>query len=258
MKKLLWIFVILILIIAGGLVYILNNADEIIRAQIEKQGSHYLQTPVTVETVTLSLKDGRMAINGLSIANPVTYSDDNAFHLNEIAVDIGGVLKQPYRVDEVLIDAAEVLYEVDASGKANLIVLKDNLQSQLPSNSASSTDTSDESTEQPLVIIDKVTVANTRLRINFEQMDTSQLDIEQKVYDVTLPTFHTDPIGGTEGIPADQAGVAIFNSMLDNLIVEAKAQAKAIAEEKAKEKLDKEKDKLMEKARDKLKGLLDN
>ena len=69
-------------------------------------------------------------------------------------------------------------------------------------------------------------------------------------------------IGVPNGIPADQLGAAIVDSMLDNLIKEGKRKVKGIFEEqakaKAREKLDKEKDKLKEKAKNKLKDLFGN
>ena len=76
---------------------------------------------------------------------------------------------------------------------------------------------------------------------------------------MTLPTFNAGPIGQPNGIPADQVGVAVVNTMLDNVIAAAKSEAKKRladeAKKKVKEELDKQKGKLLEKANDKLKGL---
>jgi hypothetical protein len=112
----------------------------------------------------------------------------------------------------------------------------------------------------PLVIIENVTVSQVRLKLNFEKLDTGDLQIEQKVYELELPTFNAGSIGKPNGMPADQVGAAIVAKMLDNIIAQAKAEAKKrIAEElkkKAMEKLEMEKDKLKDKATDKLKNLL--
>jgi hypothetical protein len=105
------------------------------------------------------------------------------------------------------------------------------------------------------VVVEKVTVSDLQLKLNFEKLDTGEFPLDKKVYDVTLPTFNANSIGKPNGIPADQVGLAITNAMLDNVITQAKKEVKKILKAKAKEKLDKEKDKLVDKAKDKLKGL---
>jgi hypothetical protein len=98
-----------------------------------------------------------------------------------------------------------------------------------------------------------------RLKLDFEKLSTGELNIEKKVYEITLPTFNAGSIGKPNGIPADQVGAAIVNALLDNIIAQAKAEAKnrlkEEAERKLKEKVDEEKQKLLDKAGDKLKGL---
>jgi hypothetical protein len=256
MKKVLVILAVLVLLIAGGVWYLLSGAGNFIRAQIEQQGSHYLATTVSVNSVDLALTEGRMTINALQVKNPAGFSQADAFSVDSITLDLGEIINEPYIVQTINISAPEVLYEVDASGSGNLLVLKNNLVANLPN-------TEDEPPAKdganPLVIVENVTVSKVRLKLNFEQLSTGDLNIETKAYDITLPTFNAGPIGKPKGMPADQVGLAVVNAMLDNIIAAAKSEAKKrITEEakkKAKEKLDEQKDKLLEKANDKLKGL---
>ncbi|MFA3791122.1 hypothetical protein AB6T38_08380 [Aliiglaciecola sp. SL4] len=256
MKKGLIVFAIIILLIAGGAWYLLSGAGDFIRVQMEQQGSKYLGTPVSVFNVDLALSDGRLTISDIDVENPDGFSDEDAFSVENITLDLGEVLSEPYVVQTVSINAPEVLYEVDESGKGNLLVIKDNLAANLPK---SESQPSSEPGANPLIIVENVTVSNVRLKLDFEKLSTGELEIEQKTYEITLPTFNAGPIGQPNGIPADQAGMAIVNAMLDNIIDQAKSEAKKkLAEEAkklAKEKLDKEKEKLKEKAKDKLKGL---
>ncbi len=257
MKKGLIIIVLFAVLIAGGAWYMLSGAGDFIKQQIEQQGSKYIGSPVSVLSVELALADGRLTINDLNIENPEGFSKANAFSLESITLDLGNVTSEPYTVQTVSVNAPEILYEVDASGDGNLLALKNNLMKNLPKSDEQEPEQTGGA--NPLVIVENVSVSKVRLMLNFEKLDTGDLQIEQKVYEVELPTFNAGSIGKPNGLPADQVGVAIFNKMLDNIIAQAKAEAKKrLAEEakkKAMEKVNEEKDKLKDKAKDKLKDL---
>jgi hypothetical protein len=254
MKKTLIVLAIIIGIIAGGAWYMISNAGGFIKAQIEQQGSQYLGTTVSVFEVDLALTDGKLTINDLDVENPAGFSQEDAFSIQAMTLDLGDITGEPYTVQLVSVDAPEVLYEVDASGNGNLLVLNDNIQANLPKSSEAPAETGD--TANPLVIVEDVRISNVRLKLNFEQLDTGDLNIEKKAYEVTLPTFSAGSIGKPNGIPADQVGAKIASVMLDNVIKAAKKEAKKRLKDEAKKKLDEEKDKLLDKASDKLKGLL--
>jgi hypothetical protein len=258
MKKGLVIFGLIVLLIAGIAFYLMRGAGDFIRTQIEEQGSQYLNTNVFVSNVDLALTDGRMSINGLTVKNPEGFSDATAFSMSAITLDVGDVLSEPYVVQTISIDAPEILYEVDASGNGNLLKLKSNLEANLPK-SASDAESESSDSANPLVIVENVIVSDVRLKLNFEQLSTGDLDIDTKAYEITLPTFNAGPIGQPNGMPADQVGLAVVNSMLDNVMAAAKAEAKnRLADEakkKVNEELEKQKEKLLDKAGDKLKGL---
>lgn len=257
MKKALVIFLLIILLIAGGAWYLLSGAGEFIRAQIEQQGSQYLGTQVSVGKVDLALTEGKMTLSALAIDNPKDFSNQHAFSVDSITLDLGESIKEPYVVQNISINAPQVLYEVDSAGQGNLMFIKNNLVANLPK---TNTPTTESQGANPLLIVENVTVSNVQLKLNFEAMSTGDLDIKTKAYEVTLPTFNAGAIGQPNGIPADQVGAAVVNAMLDNVIAAAKAQAKKRLAEEAKKKvneeLDKQKDKLLEKANDKLKDLL--
>lgn len=259
MKKILVVFLLLAVLIGGAVWYFLSGAGDLIRTQIEQQGSKYLGTQVSVFNVDLALAEGRLTISDVDVENPTGFSKEDAFSLGAITLDLGGSVSEPYVVQNVAVLAPEVLYEVDANGQGNLIVLKNKLSANLPKNDEPA---KTEGGANPLVIVEKVTVEGVRLKLNFEQLSTGDLAIETKAYEITLPTFTAGPIGKPNGMPADQVGLAIVNEMLDNVIAQAKEEAKKRLKEEAKkkldEKVDKEKEKLKEKAANKLKDLLGN
>lgn len=249
MKKGLMIFAFILLLIAGAAWYMLTGAGDFIRAQIEQQGSKYLGATVSVFSVDLALTDGRMTISDLDVNNPKGFSDDDAFSVDSITLDLGDVLSEPYVVQNITIDAPEILYEVDANGQGNLIVIKNNLLANLPK-TLEQAKPDNEASANPLVIVENLTVSNVRLKLNFEKLPTGDLKVDTKTYEITLPTFNAGPIGQPNGMPADQVGVAVMNAMLDKVIAAAKSEAK-------KRVADEVKDKLLDKANDKLKSLLD-
>jgi hypothetical protein len=259
MKKIFAVFLLLAVLIGGAVWYFLSGAGDLIRTQIEQQGSKYLGTQVSVFNVDLAISEGRLTISDVDVENPAGFSKEDAFSLSAITLDLGSSVSEPYVVQNVAVLAPEVLYEVDANGQGNLIVLKDNLSANLPKTDEPA---NTEDGANPLVIVEKVTVEGVRLKLNFEQLSTGDLAIETKAYEVTLPTFTAGPIGKPNGMPADQVGLAIVNEMLVNVIAQAKAEAKKRLKEEAKkkldEKVDKEKEKLKEKAANKLKDLLGN
>lgn len=256
MKKVMITLGVLALLIAGGVWYMVSGAGNFIRAQIEQQGSHYLGTTVSVFNVELAISDGRMTISDLDVKNPKGFSEEDAFSVASITLDLGELMSEPYVVQTLTVNAPEILYEVDANGKGNLLALKNNLEANLPK---TETQPAVKDGANPLVIVENVTVSNVRLIINFEKLPTGDLNLTTKAYEITLPTFSAGPIGKPDGMPADKVGLAVVNAMLDNVIAAAKSEAKKrLAEEakkKAKEKLEEEKDKLLEKASEKLKGL---
>jgi hypothetical protein len=257
MKKGLGIFAILVLLIAGGAWYLLSGAGDFIRAQIEQQGSKYLGTTVSVFKVDLALTDGRITISDLDIKNPQGFSNEDAFSVDAITLDLGEVMSEPHVIQTVSINAPEILYEIDADGQGNLIVLKNNILANLPK--TKNEELAPKDSANPLVIVESVVVSDVRLKFNFEKLSTGNLNIETKAYEVTLPTFSAGAIGQPDGMPADQVGAAIVNAMLDNVIAAAKTEAKKRLKDEAKKKvneeLEKQKDKLLDKASDKLKGL---
>lgn len=247
-------------IIIGGAWYMLSNAGNFIKQQIEQQGSKYIGTRVSLFSVDLALTEGRLSINDLDVENPVGFSKGDAFSLESIVLDLGDITSEPYSVQNISVNAPEILYELDAAGQGNLLTLKNNILQNLPKNAPAEAEP--KQGENPLVIVENLTISKVRLKLDFEKLDTGDLKIDQRVYEIELPTFSAGAIGKPNGMPADQVGAAIVTVMLDKVIAQAKAAVKQrIAEEtknKAMEKVDQEKDKLKEKATDKLKNLLNN
>jgi hypothetical protein len=257
MQKVVIILSVIIAVIAAGIWYVFSQTDTLIKQQVEQQGTHYLGTQVLLGSAELSLSDGRLTLSQLAVKNPTGFSQNNALSLQNITLDLGAPRGDAYVVDQFAITLPEVLYETDSSTGSNLLSIKQHLQSQLPNTDAPTTP---KNTEQPMVIIDNILIADTRLKLDFSALPVGQLGVEKTAYEVTLPSFNLGAIGQPNGIPSDQIGAAVTNALLDEVIKVAKAEAKKAAKEAAKEKLkeemDKQKGKLKDKIKEKLKALV--
>ena len=257
MQKMVIIISVIIAVIAGVIWYVFSQTDTVIKQQVEQQGTYYLGTKVSLGKAELSLTDGRLALTQLAVQNPQGFSQNNALSLQNIVLDLGTPRGKAYVVDQFAINVPEILYETDSATGSNLLTIRNYLQSKLPQSNTAKTPTQ---SEQPMVIIDNIVIADTRLRLDFSKLPVDQLGIDKTVYEITLPSFTVGTIGQPNGIPADQIAAAVTDALLAEVIIVAKLEAKKAAKdavkEKLKEEMDKQKGKLKDKMKEKLKALV--
>ncbi|MDX1382103.1 MAG: hypothetical protein R3190_00600 [Thermoanaerobaculia bacterium] len=114
MKKLLVALAVLVVIVAAALLFLARNLDAIVEVAIERIASRQLGVPVTVGSVDLELREGRGTILDLVIANPDGYSDEAAFAIGELTLDV------EVATDTVrLARAAEPRVRIEVVGETN-------------------------------------------------------------------------------------------------------------------------------------------
>ena len=128
--KVITVLAVIVTIILVAFFFVLANIDAIVEAAIEKYGSNATGTDVKVSKVKIKLTTGEGSISGLSIGNPSGFSTPAAFSMDNItvAIDIDSITKDPIVIDLVSVSAPRITYEVNESGKANINVIKKNLQ----------------------------------------------------------------------------------------------------------------------------------
>jgi hypothetical protein len=253
MQKMVIIISVIIAVIAGVIWYVFSQTDTLIKQQLEQQGAYYLGTKVSLGKAELSLTDGRLALTELAVQNPQGFSQNNALSLRNIVLDLGTPRGKAYVVDQFAINVPEILYETDSATGSNLLTIRNYLQSKLPQSNTAKTPTQ---SEHPMVIIDNIVIADTRLKLDFSTLPVDQLGVDKTVYEITLPSFTVGAIGQPNGIPADQIAAAVTDALLAEVIRMAKLEAKKAAKEKIKEEMDKQKGKLKDKMKEKLKALV--
>lgn len=255
MKKLFGFLLVLVLVLGAATYWLMGNLDDIVHEQIEVQGSKMLGVPVNVDAVTLKLLDGFGEIKGLSVGNPQGFSNATLLGFDAVRLDIDTekLSTNPLVIEEVTIDSASALYELNAQAQGNVNVLLDQLKRNAPAGKTqapSEGTTEDTGQESDLrLIVKQVVIKDTRLKLDLT-------GIGQKAYDETLPTFTANNVGGRDGLPPAALGAKIAEAMLDNLVDAAAEKQKEKLKQKA---IDKAKEKVEEKLKDneKVKGLLD-
>ena len=235
-KKLIVLLLLLIIVITGGLFYVFGSLDHFVAQQIEKQGSHALQTDVEVGSVELHLMNGMGELSGLQVDNPTGFSRYPALQVKTVTlhIDTRSLGAIPMVIENIMVDSLASRYEFNNEGKANLNVLFENVKKAA---SASATDQESASPEPGApkqdsglrLSVKKLTVKNTALVLDLTALGDQE-------YQEVLPTFVIENVGGPQGVPPQQLGIKIMQAILDQLL--------AAAKEKQAEKL---KGKVMEK-----------
>jgi hypothetical protein len=121
---------VLVIVIAGALVYVLTNINHIVKEAIEKYGSQATKTAVRVSSVDIRLSSGEASIHGLTVANPPGFTAPNIFSLANIStrIVVKSITKSPILIQDIRITGTEVFYEMNSSRLSNLEVLTKNLQ----------------------------------------------------------------------------------------------------------------------------------
>jgi len=117
-----------IIVVVIGLIFLISNIDSLIKTAVEEVGSRATQASVRLDEVEIST-EGRGALRGFTVGNPIGFETPNAFKLGEVSVslDVGSVTEDTVHIREVLIVGPEVTYEWK-SGGSNLETLKKNVE----------------------------------------------------------------------------------------------------------------------------------
>jgi uncharacterized protein involved in outer membrane biogenesis len=225
------VFLVLLVVVAGGLTFLLSNLNSIVAGIIEKHGSEVTATSVAVSGVDISLRDGRASLSGLTIDSPDGFDARRAFSLGEIAVDIDleSLRGEPIVIREILVQAPVVQAEVREDGSSNLMALNRNVQAYAAGAAGGEGAGSGGGGEadQKRIRIDSFVFEQGRIEV-----DAAALGLEPRT--VELPAIRLRDIGGAQGALPGEIGKAVLGALTRQA---AEAVAKAGIEAKAKEAL---------------------
>jgi hypothetical protein len=239
-SKIIIALAIVLVIVLGGLYYLISNIDSIVKAGIEKYGSRATGTDVRVASVKIRLRAGEGSIGGLSIGNPSGYSSRDAFSLKDItvAIDTGSVTKDPVVIDRIAVLAPSVTYEVNESGKANINEIKANLESYR----GIGQDREEKADGGKKMLIRSLVIEEA-------QVDVRVAALPEESMSAKIPRIQLTNVGGKGGATPEEIALQVLRPLV-NQAVQAAArtgveryigksaeEAKKLIEEKAREKL---------------------
>jgi len=126
LKIVLGIVILLIIAVVAAWIMI----DSIAKAGIEKGGTYAMGVDTTVQSVSLSLLNGHLAINDLKVANPEKFTSDHFMKSGDfqLQVDPLSVLGDVVHVQSFELDSLDLNVEKPLAGQSNLAVIMANLQ----------------------------------------------------------------------------------------------------------------------------------
>ena len=129
MKKIVLVFILLVAVIGGLTYWFFENLDDFIKSYMVEYGSKMTKTDVEVDSVKTDISKGEILINRIGIENPKGFSNNEAFEVKKVKININKeTLNQDViEIPLVLINNPEIIYEYNGK-KTNFNVLKNNIQ----------------------------------------------------------------------------------------------------------------------------------
>jgi uncharacterized protein involved in outer membrane biogenesis len=221
---------VLILVIAGAVLFVLTRLDYIVKIAIEKYGSRATGTAIRVESVRIRLRQGSAAIQGLTIANPDGFETPHAFSLGEtgVKIDVRSITKEVKIIDEILVRAPEIFVETNAARSVNLNELKKNLEKAAPPDKSSTAKKKGEKGPEPKLIIRRILFSEGAVHVKIASGGGRQ-------YELRLPSVEMTNLGGSQGATPDQLTRQILGELSRRALGAAGKKAAELAVDKAKD-----------------------
>jgi len=210
LPKALIVIIVLLLVVAAAA---LLGMDYAAKRGIEVGATSALGVDTTLDSVSIKLLRGNLAIAGLQIANPEGYDTDRlmALQSGSVRCDIPSLLTKEARINEIILDAPELTVEVKSGlpPKSNVGELLDKLKSDEPP--------PEEKERQKQFRIDLVRVTNTKVHFHTPVGET---------VDVALPDIELRDVKNADGSPVVMADVLaqILARMSSSAFEEAKGE----------------------------------
>ncbi len=133
MKKILIGLGVIVLLLGGGVVFVLSNLDSLVKTAIESYGTAAVGSEVRVGSVAISLSNGSASIYDFSIANPPGFSDNPMLSFSELSVvlDLTNLSAENIAIASITSTDPFVSYE-RANGTTNLDVVSQRLAGEGP------------------------------------------------------------------------------------------------------------------------------
>jgi hypothetical protein len=191
---------VLIIAVVVIVVFVLSSLDSLIQEAVETYGSEITQADVRLDTVKIEASSGKGALSGLKVGNPKGFETESAFRLGEVSVslDVGTVTEDVIVINEIVIAAPEVTYEM-ASGGTNIDALQRNVDSYMEAKGLKSKGGKAEPAKTEAKDDGGPKLVITNLYIKGGKANVSATMLKGKTMTVPLPDIHLKDIGKDKG-----------------------------------------------------------
>ena len=222
--KALKIIGIIVVILIIALFAIILNLGKIVKTGINTVVPQVTKCEAHVEDVNFNVFGGKFEIKNLVIKNPEGYKTDQAFSLGHIFVNVkmGSLMSDVIEIDQVLIDAPEITYEVGL-GNSNLNTILENVNSALPSSDEEKKEEKEEKKEGgKKVVVNLVKVTNGKIGVSAKIAGGMEAPI-------VLPDIEIKDLGKKEGgISMVQAAAITLKTTLLSIFDVLKSSGKLL------------------------------
>lgn len=267
-----YIFLLILLVIIGGIYFVFANLEGIVKTAVNKYGSEVTGTEVKLDGFGLSLLKGEVQLKGLTVANPKGYTKPYLFSLDRVFVklDIKSLTTDTIVVNEITIEAPEMTYEMLSITRNNITDILKNVEANTKSSEPEAVkpveekkvEKADKKADKPAkkIVIDKVSINGVKLDAHVQIMgksaskalvlpnvlikDIGKGNKETNIVDASVRIMKEILTQATKSITDGMVDLkALAQENLNKVKDEAKAKIEA-EKEKAKEKIDAEKAKV--------------
>jgi hypothetical protein len=212
MKKTKYIFGALLLLFIGLFVFT-PSINDIIKNSVEFFGSKVTKTKVSLKGVDLSIKKGKLELNGFSIMNPKGYSNNSMIELDKIIVDIdtSSITSDIFRIENILVSKPYVLFEMK-NGKSNLNAMLDNMapKKEVQAVKDDEKQSDKDAASNKKLVIKKLDIEKGKIAVSLSQKGDKKLTIP-------LPEIHMRDIGNKkDGASPQEVATKIIGNITNS------------------------------------------
>ena len=217
MKKILWgagLSLVLLIIIAAIVVGLCLGG--IVKSGINRYGPAITQTPLTVDSVSLSLLTGSATIKGLVVGNPPGYQTPQAISIGEISVGINPatVLSDKVVIRHLKVDSAAITFEGGFSGN-NLTAIKNNVNGTAAKGGPVATNSAARPAASRKLEVDDLDITNAKVSGSLRLFAGKEISISN----LPIPEIHLTGLGtGPEGITATDLTQRVLSALTDAVL----------------------------------------
>lgn len=227
-KRLVIAGLLLVLLVVGGVVYLLASVNALAKKGIEAGGSYALGVPTTVDSVSIGLLSGQASLANLSVANPQGFASPHFLKLGggSVAVSLGSLQTEVVEIPTFALSNIDVRLERKGDS-GNYQKILDNLKTVTGSGGGGGTpQPSPGGGPEKKFIVRDLTITNVRVELDLLGAGGAvgeALNSATKI-PVSIDKIELKNVGKTgEGV----AGSGVTMGQLASIIVQAVLSAAA-------------------------------